>query len=171
MRRRLLALNHRCLSHLLGLRLWLATLWLTSRGSVTAAGVSVLVCAAGRFGRGGRAAPRGACQIVLMKPFEHPGLAAVEKALHAKSPAENNGHWSGHHGPAKLSQGQEHAGELVAARSSSQPAGRQILRAYAVKVHIDDVERHECTVNSSDLSTPAFPLPQEPLSVPTLFGE
>ena len=34
-------------------------------------------------------------------------------------------------------------------------AGLQILRACAVEMHIDDVERHECTVTSSELAGPA----------------
>ena len=34
-------------------------------------------------------------------------------------------------------------------------AGRQILGACAVEVRIDDVERHECTVNSSELAAHA----------------
>ena len=34
-------------------------------------------------------------------------------------------------------------------------AGPQILRACAVEVHMDDVERHECTVNSNELAVPA----------------
>ena len=34
-------------------------------------------------------------------------------------------------------------------------AGPQILRACAVEIHIDDVERHECTINSSELAAHA----------------
>ena len=32
------------------------------------------------------------------------------------------------------------------------PAGPQTLRACAVEMRTDDVERHECTVNSSELA-------------------
>ena len=38
------------------------------------------------------------------------------------------------------------------------PAGRQILRACAVEVHMDDVERHECTINSSEIAVHASAL-------------
>ena len=42
-------------------------------------------------------------------------------------------------------------GTTTRAQSPEAPAaGRQILRACAVEVHMDDVERHECTVNSSE---------------------
>ena len=36
-------------------------------------------------------------------------------------------------------------------RQARAPA-TQILRACAVEVHMDDVERHECTVNSNELA-------------------
>ena len=44
-------------------------------------------------------------------------------------------------------------GTTTRAQSLEAPAaGPQILRACAVEMHIDDVERHECTVNSSELA-------------------
>ena len=44
-------------------------------------------------------------------------------------------------------------GATTRAQSLEAPAaGPQILRACAVEMHIDDVERHECTVNSSKLA-------------------
>ena len=60
-------------------------------------------------------------------------------------------------------------------------AGPQILRACAVEMHIDDVERLECTVNSSEFATHAraaqrskhtcFSTTVRTPSVSTLFGE
>ena len=47
-------------------------------------------------------------------------------------------------------------GTTTRAQSLEAPAaGPQILRACAVEMHIDDVERHECTVNSSELDADA----------------
>ena len=44
-------------------------------------------------------------------------------------------------------------GATTRAQSPEAPASAtQILRACAVEVHIDDVENHECTVNSSELA-------------------
>ena len=44
-------------------------------------------------------------------------------------------------------------GTTTRAQSLEAPAaGPQILRACAVEMHIDDVERHECTVNSNKLA-------------------
>ena len=43
-------------------------------------------------------------------------------------------------------------GATTRAQSLEAPAAdTQILRAYAVEKHIDDVERHECTVTSNEL--------------------
>ena len=41
-------------------------------------------------------------------------MAAAEEPLHAESQTPHNGDWSGHHGPTKLPERQEHDGELVA---------------------------------------------------------
>ena len=47
-------------------------------------------------------------------------------------------------------------GATTRARSLEAPAaGPQILRACAVEMHMDDVERHECTVNSNELAVHA----------------
>ena len=47
-------------------------------------------------------------------------------------------------------------GTTTRAQSPEAPAaGRQILRACAVEVHMDDVKNHECTVNSSELAAHA----------------
>ena len=73
-------------------------------------------------------------------------------------------------------------GTATRAQSPEAPAaGRQTLRACAVEVHMDDVERHECTVNSSESAAHAraeqrskhtcFSLTVRTLSVSTLFGE
>ena len=44
-------------------------------------------------------------------------------------------------------------GTTTRAQSREAPAAdTQILRACAVEVHIDDIENHECTVNSSELA-------------------
>ena len=44
-------------------------------------------------------------------------------------------------------------GTTTRAQSLEAPAAdTQILRPCAVEVHMDDVERHECTVNSSELA-------------------
>ena len=44
-------------------------------------------------------------------------------------------------------------GATTRAQSLEAPAaGPQILRACALETHIDDVARHECTVNSSELA-------------------
>ena len=44
-------------------------------------------------------------------------------------------------------------GTTTRAQSLEAPArGTQTLRACAVEMHIDDVERHECTVNSNELA-------------------
>ena len=44
-------------------------------------------------------------------------------------------------------------GTTTRAQSLDTPAAAtQILRACAVEVHMDDVERHECTVNSNELA-------------------
>ena len=68
------------------------------------------------------------------------------------------------------------------AQSLEAPAAdTQIQRACAVEMHIDDVERHECTVNSSELAAHAraahlskhtcfSPTVRTP-NVSTLFGE
>ena len=67
------------------------------------------------------------------------------------------------------------------AQSLETPTDTQILRACAIEMHIDDVERHECTVNSSELAghgraeqrskhTCLSPTVRT-LSVPPLFGE
>ena len=65
-------------------------------------------------------------------------------------------------------------------RQAHAPA-TQILRACAVEVHMDDVERHECTVNSHELAGHArapqrskhtfFSITIRTPSVSTLFGE
>ena len=52
-------------------------------------------------------------------------------------------------------------GTTTRAQSPEAPASdsaTQILRACAVEMHIDDVERHECTVNSNELAVHAGPL-------------
>ena len=56
--------------------------------------------------------------------------------------------------PRKLTAVYQNAhGATTRARSVEAPAaGPQILRACAVEVHMDDVERHECTVNSNELA-------------------
>ena len=47
-------------------------------------------------------------------------------------------------------------GTTMRAQSPEAPAANtQIQRACAVKVHMDDVERHECTVNSNELAVHA----------------
>ena len=47
-------------------------------------------------------------------------------------------------------------GTTTRAQSLEAPAAdTQILRACAVEMHIDDVERHECTVNSNELAVHA----------------
>ena len=73
-------------------------------------------------------------------------------------------------------------GATTRAQSLEAPtADTQIQRACAVEMHIDDVERHECTVNSSELAAHAraahlskhscfTPTVRTP-SVSTLFGE
>ena len=44
-------------------------------------------------------------------------------------------------------------GTTTRAQSLEAPAANtQIQRACAVEVHIDDVERHECTANSNELA-------------------
>ena len=72
-------------------------------------------------------------------------------------------------------------GTTTRAQSLEAPAaGPQILRACAVEVHMDDVERHECTVSSNELAVHArAPQRSKPQllsitvrtpSVSTLFG-
>ena len=47
-------------------------------------------------------------------------------------------------------------GATTRAQSLEAPAaGRQILRACAVEMHVDDFERYECTVDSSELAVHA----------------
>ena len=73
-------------------------------------------------------------------------------------------------------------GTTTRAQSLEAPAaGTQIQRACSVEMHIDDVERHECTVNSSELAGYAraahlskhscFSLTVRTPSMSTLFGE
>ena len=73
-------------------------------------------------------------------------------------------------------------GATTRAQSLEAPAaGPQILRACAVEMHMDDVERHECTVNSNELAGHAralqrskhtcFATTVKTPSLSTLFGE
>ena len=73
-------------------------------------------------------------------------------------------------------------GTTTRAQSLEAPAAdTQIQRACAVEVHMDDVESHECTVNSSELAGHAraeqrskhtcFSITVRTPSVTTLFGE
>ena len=73
-------------------------------------------------------------------------------------------------------------GATTRAQSLEAPAAdTQIQRACTVGMHIDDVERHECTVNSSELAGHAraeqrskhtcFSITVRTPSVTTLFGE
>ena len=73
-------------------------------------------------------------------------------------------------------------GTTTEAQSLEAPAAdTQILRARAVEMHMDDVARHECTVNSNELAGhgrdaqrskhTCFSTTVRTLSVPTLLGE
>ena len=80
--------------------------------------------------------------------------APIPCACHEKSTLEHQNTRFPLHLPRKLTTMYQNAhGTTTRAQSPEAPAtGRQILRACAVEVHIDDVERHECTVNSNELA-------------------
>ena len=61
-------------------------------------------------------------------------------------------------------------GTTTRAQSPEAPAAdTQILRACAVEVHMDDVERHECTVNSNELAVHGRALQRSKHQLPDSF--
>ena len=63
-------------------------------------------------------------------------------------------------------------GATTRAQSLEAPAvGAQTLRACAVEMHIDDVERHECTVNSSELAGHGRALQRSKHQLPSSYSK
>ena len=83
--------------------------------------------------------------------------APIPCACHEKSTLEHQNTRFPLRLPRKVTTMYQNAhGTTTRAQSLEAPAAAtQILRACAVEMHIDDVERHECTVNSSELAAHA----------------
>ena len=94
--------------------------------------------------------------------------APIPCTCHEKSTLEHQNTRFALHLPRKVTTMYQNAHSATTRTQSLEApaAGPQILRACAVEMHIDDVERHECTVNSNEFAAHARALQRSKHQLP-----